>query len=168
MNRLLTISHSYVVANNRRLAHEMAVQGRGRWEVTALAPARLVGDLREVALEPIAGEACTTERAARPARPHPAPAALRAAAARAARRPVGCRAHLGGAVRRRVRAGRAAAPKAARVVPATFQNIVKSYPPPLGYFERSVMRRATGWIAFGETVHEAQAAKPCMRPGHRG
>ena len=28
----------------------------------------------------------------------------------------------------------AAAPKTARVVPATFQNIVKSYPPPLGYY----------------------------------
>ena len=53
-----------------------------------------------------------------------------------------------------------AAPARARVVPATFQNIVKSYPPPLGYFERSVMRRAAGWIAFGETVHEAQASKP--------
>ena len=38
----------------------MAVQGRGRWEVTAIAPARLAGDLRDVALEPIAGEACTT------------------------------------------------------------------------------------------------------------
>ena len=61
MNHLITISHSYVVASNRRLAHEMAVQGRGRWEVTALAPDRLVGDLREVVLEPIAGEACTTE-----------------------------------------------------------------------------------------------------------
>jgi len=61
MNRLITISHSYVVAGNRCLAHEMAVQGRGRWEVTAVAPERLVGDLREIALEPIAGEACTTE-----------------------------------------------------------------------------------------------------------
>ena len=60
MNRLVTISHSYVVANNRRLAHEMAVQGRGRWEVTAIAPAQLAGDLRTIALEPIDGEACTT------------------------------------------------------------------------------------------------------------
>ena len=54
----------------------------------------------------------------------------------------------------------AAAPRRARVVPATFQNIVKPYPPPLGYCERSVMRRASGWIAFGETVHEAHGAKP--------
>ena len=60
VNRLVTISHSYVVANNRRLAHEMAVQGRGRWEVTAIAPARLAGDLRTSPLKPIDGEACTT------------------------------------------------------------------------------------------------------------
>jgi glycosyltransferase involved in cell wall biosynthesis len=149
-----------VIANNRRLAHEMAVQGRGRWEVTAIAPARLAGDLRDVVLEPIAGEACTTH---------------------------GLRARLGRVphllhYERRLRpilAGpwdvvhiweepyvaacaqvASAAPARARVVPATFQNIVKSYPPPFGYFERSVMRRAAGWIAFGATVHEAQASKP--------
>lgn len=137
----------------------MAVQGRGRWEVTALAPERLVGDLREVTLEPIAGEACTTEglRVRLGRIPH-----LR----RYERR---LRTLLGGpwdvvhiweepyvAACAQVTA---AAPKAARVVPATFQNIVKSYPPPLGYYERSVMRRASGWIAFGETVRAAQAGK---------
>jgi glycosyltransferase involved in cell wall biosynthesis len=159
VNRLVTISHSYVVANNRRLAHEMAVQGRGRWEVTAIAPARLAGDLRTVALEPIDGEACTThglrvrlgriphlrryERQLRMllAAPwdvvHIWEEPYVAACAQAA----------------------SAAPKDARVVPATFQNIVKTYPPPLGFYERSVMRRASGWIAFGETVHEAQASK---------
>ena len=163
MNRLVTISHSYVVANNRRLAHEMAVQGRGRWEVTALAPERLAGDLREVALEPIAGEACTTH---------------------------GLRVRLGRIphlrrYERRLRtllAGpwdvvhvweepyvaacaqvAAAAPKGARVVPATFQNIAKSYPPPLGYYERNVMRRASGWIAFGETVHEIAGREALVR-----
>ena len=138
----------------------MAVQGRGRWEVTALAPERLVGDLREVALEPIAGEACTTEglRVRFGRVPH-----LR----RYERR---LRTLLAGpwdvvhvweepyvAACAQVAA---AAPKTARVVPATFQNIVKSYPPPLGYYERNVMRRASGWIAFGETVREAMATKP--------
>ena len=44
--RLLTIGHSYVVASNRRLAHEMALQGSGRWQVTAVAPARFRGDMR--------------------------------------------------------------------------------------------------------------------------
>ena len=136
------------------------MQGRGRWEVTALSPARLPGDLREVALEPIADEACTT---------HSVQVRL------------GRSAHLR-RYERRLRtllAGpwdvvhiweepyvaacaqvAAAAPPSARVVPATFQNIVKKYPPPLSLFERRVMGRAAGWIAFGETVHEAHAAKP--------
>ena len=59
MRRLLTIGHSYVVASNRRLAHEMALQGGGRWQVTAVAPARFRGDMREIAIEPIANEAST-------------------------------------------------------------------------------------------------------------
>ena len=45
-------------------------------------------------------------RVAGQARPHPAPPPLRASAAHAPRRAVGCRAHLGGALRGRVRAGR--------------------------------------------------------------
>jgi glycosyltransferase involved in cell wall biosynthesis len=53
----------------------------------------------------------------------------------------------------------AAAPVGARVVPATFQNIAKTYPPPLMQFERSVMRRANGWIAFGESVHEVHQGR---------
>jgi glycosyltransferase involved in cell wall biosynthesis len=158
--RLLTIAHSYVIAGNRRLAHEMAVQGRGRWEVTAIAPVRLAADLREVELEPIAGEACTTHglRVRLGRVPH-----LR-------RYERGLRAHLAGpwdvvhiweepyvAACAQIAA---AAPVRSRVVPATFQNILKRYPPPFGYFERRVMERASGWIAFGETVHEAQASKP--------
>src|SRR5258705_13221418 len=57
--RLLTIGHSYVVATNRRLAHEMAVQGAGEWSVTAAAPARFRGDLRPIAVEAMPGEAST-------------------------------------------------------------------------------------------------------------
>jgi glycosyltransferase involved in cell wall biosynthesis len=157
--KLLTIGHSYVVASNRRLAHEMAVQGRGRWSVTAAAPKRLNGDLREVVLEPIGHEASRTE-----------PLAVR----------FGWSPHLRH-YEPRVRAVlnrpwsvvhiweepyvaaaaqiASAAPPDARVVPATFQNLVKRYPPPFSYFERRVMRRAAGWIAFGETVHAAQSSK---------
>ena len=36
--KLLSIAHSYVIALNRRLAHEMALLGRDSWEVTAVAP----------------------------------------------------------------------------------------------------------------------------------
>ena len=55
---LVTIAHSYVVAENRRLAHEMALAGRGRWRVTAIAPSSFRGDLRQIDLEPLDGEAC--------------------------------------------------------------------------------------------------------------
>jgi glycosyltransferase involved in cell wall biosynthesis len=53
-----------------------------------------------------------------------------------------------------------AAPIGARLIPATFQNILKRYPFPLRYFEGQVMRRANAWIAFGHTVHDAQHTKP--------
>jgi hypothetical protein len=55
--RLLSIGHSYVVALNRRLAHEMARAGADRWEVTAVAPQAMVGDLRPITLETFSQEA---------------------------------------------------------------------------------------------------------------
>jgi glycosyltransferase involved in cell wall biosynthesis len=159
LRRLLTIGHSYVVAQNRRLAHEMAVEGAGAWQVTAAAPARLQGDLREITFEPIPGEVCDT-----------LPIAMR----------LGGHPHLrfyGGALRPLLRqqwdvvhcweepyvlaAAQVAhwTPPAARFVPATFQNIAKRYPFPVAAIERRVMRRANAWIAFGETVHETQRAR---------
>jgi glycosyltransferase involved in cell wall biosynthesis len=161
------------VAQNRRLAHEMAVEGAGAWQVTAAAPARLSGDLRQIALEPILNEACTT-----------VPVEMR----------LGGHPHLrfyGREIRPLLRQGwdvvhcweepyvlaaaqiAHAAPPAARFVPATFQNIVKRYPPPVAAIERRVMTRANAWIAFGETVHQTQcgraayAAKPSrvINPG---
>jgi glycosyltransferase involved in cell wall biosynthesis len=159
MKRLLTIGHSYVVAQNRRLAHEMAIAGKGQWEVTAAAPASLAGDLRRIALEPIPGEACRV--VALPMRlerlPH-----LRGYG------------ELGPLLREPwdlvhcweepyVRAGwqiARAAPRSARFVFATFQNVSKNYPPPFGWMERAVVRRANGWIAFGQTVHEAVIGRP--------
>jgi glycosyltransferase involved in cell wall biosynthesis len=152
--RLLTIGHSYVVAQNRRLADEMARQGEGRWEVTVAAPAYLQGDLRPIAFEPIDGEVSTPVRLPVWFGGHPhlrvygrglrplvdqdwdvvhcweEPYVLAAA-------------QVASAVRPRT-----------RFVPATFQNIAKRYPWPLVALERRVMRRANGWIAFGETVRE--------------
>jgi glycosyltransferase involved in cell wall biosynthesis len=151
---LLTIGHSYVVAQNRRLAHEMAVAGRGIWDVTVAAPSRLRGDLRVIELEPVPREQSTVvpldvrlggyphwrfySRAIRPLLRQPwdvvhcweEPYVV--AAAQIAR-------HV---------------PTAAKFVPATFQNIAKRYPFPVAAIERRVMARADGWIAFGETAHE--------------
>jgi glycosyltransferase involved in cell wall biosynthesis len=50
--KLLSIGHSYVVSLNRRLVNEMSLLGQGEWEVTAVAPAFMYGDLRPIHLEP--------------------------------------------------------------------------------------------------------------------
>lgn len=163
MKRLLTIGHSYVVAANRELAHQMALAGRGEWDVTAVAPAHFRGDLRPIAAEPIYGEACTLKTV--PMRLDRVPhltwygsgtrailsqpwdvvhcweEPFTAAAAQIAR----------------------LAPRTARLVLASFQNISKTYPWPLSAFERSTMTRAAGWIAFGETVQRALADRPGYR-----
>jgi glycosyltransferase involved in cell wall biosynthesis len=154
LKRLLTIGHSYVVAQNRRLAQAMAIEGAGTWEVTVAAPQRLQGDLRAIDLEPIADEA-----------------------SRLVALPVwlGGHSHLrfyGHGLQRLLRepwdvvhcweepyvlaAVQVArhVPSEAAFVPATFQNIAKRYPGPIASAERRVMQRADGWIAFGETVHE--------------
>jgi glycosyltransferase involved in cell wall biosynthesis len=159
VKRLLTIAHSYVVGLNRRLAHEMAVQGRGEWDVTAVAPQRYGGDLRDIKVEPVPDEACRLESV-----------------------PVHCDSvpHLmffGRGLRATLRerwdvvhcweepyvaAGfqiATQAPAAARLVFATFQNIAKRYPPPFVWFERGVLSRADGWIAFGRTIHDTQRAR---------
>ncbi len=159
MKRLLTIGHSYVVALNRRLADEMAREGESRWSVTAAAPARYHGDLRHLTFEAGTEDACVT----------------RQLSSYASRVP-----HLMfyGGLRRLmaepwdlihcweepyVAAGAqiaAMAPAEARLVFATFQNLPKFYPPPFNWFERRVLRRADGWIAFGRTVHDTQMQRP--------
>ena len=135
--RLLTIGHSYVVALNRRLAHEMARTGSGRWDVTAVAPRFMAGDLRPILLEPAPGEACRLE---------PVPAYLTR------------RVHLMAYGRRLkallsgpwdlvhvweepyVFAGFQACRWARSGVPVVFwtaQNLRKRYPPPFAWFERT-------------------------------
>jgi len=165
--RLVTIAHSYVVAENRRLAHEMAVAGAGRWQVSAIAPAAFRGDLRRIALEPLANEACAVT---------PLPVMLdrsphfmfyrglrdRLAASRAD--VVHCWEEpfvLAGAQVAR------AAPATARVVYATFQNLSKTYPWPLSAFERTSMQRADGWIAFGESVRDTVSTRAGYAIPHR-
>src|ERR1700742_4716971 len=59
--RLITISHSYVVGVNRRLAHEMARVGD--WEVTAVAPSFFHGELSPITFEPQENELCHVEQA---------------------------------------------------------------------------------------------------------
>jgi glycosyltransferase involved in cell wall biosynthesis len=166
--RLLTIGHSYVVALNRRLAHEMARAGAGSWEVTAVAPTYFHGcnDLRPVALETNGPEPCVLVGV---------PAYLT--------RHVPCFLY-GGALRTvlaqpwdlvhcweepYILAGRQVAwwtrPDTALVY-ATFQNLPKRYPPPFNWFERSSLGRAAGWVAFGQSIADnlRQRAEYRRRP----
>ena len=57
VRRLLTVGHSYVVALNRRLPHELACASGGRWEVTVATPTFVHGDLRPIPLECFPDEA---------------------------------------------------------------------------------------------------------------
>lgn len=156
--RLLTIGHSYVVTENRRLAHEIAVQGRGRWKVLAVAPKRFHADLGPIDARGVDGEA----------------SALETVGVRFGRSPhlmryTGLRDAMAGSwdlihawEEPYVAAGAqiaAAAPRNARVVFSTFQNIAKAYPWPLSSFERRSMARADAWIAFGELVHTTLASR---------
>lgn len=151
--RLLTIGHSYVVGLNRRLAHEMALAGEGRWEVTAVAPRELPGDLRDIVLEPI-----SNERSQVVGLPMAASRAPHVRFYRGLRRVmaegwdvVHCWEEpyvvAGWQVAR-------ATPAGTKLVVATFQNIAKRYPPPFSWMERSVLRRADAWIPFGHTALE--------------
>lgn len=163
LKRLLTIGHSYVVAQNRRLAQEMALQGAGTWEVTVAAPSRLSGDLRQIDLEAIPHEAAALVSLGMRFGGHPHLRHYRAAVRPLLRQAwdlVHCWEEpyvLAAAQIAR------AIPPAATFVPATFQNIGKSYPAPSAAIERRVMERADGWIAFGETVFETHRDRPNYR-----
>jgi glycosyltransferase involved in cell wall biosynthesis len=159
VRRLLTIGHSYVVALNRRLPHELARASGGRWEVTVAAPTFVHGDLRPITLEEFPGETC---------RLAPVPAYL-------THRP-----HVmmfGRPLRRLlaepwdvvhcwvepyVLAGSQVArwAKSRRLIFYTFQNLPKRYPPPFNWMERYAMRQAAAWVAAGHTVEEALASRP--------
>jgi phosphatidyl-myo-inositol dimannoside synthase len=152
--RILSIGHSYVVALNRRLADEMAKVGSEDWDVTAVAPEFMPGDLRPIAVESLADEACklVTLPMKFSSKPHLM--------------------YYGGL--RRVMNSEPwdivhiwqepftvagwqcamLAPKSAQVVVSTFQNIPKNYPPPFCWMERAALRRSNGWIAFGESIRQ--------------
>lgn len=150
--RLMSISHSYCVALNRRLADEMERQGMGRWEVTAVAPRFYHGDLRPVPLEPQPAELCRLEAV-------PAYWTRRIHLMHYGRR---LRHLLSGPwdlvhcwEEPFVVAGGQVGwwtPKRTALVYATFQNLPKRYPPPFAWIERYAMRRAAGWISFGHTI----------------
>ena len=156
--RIVSIAHSYCVALNRRLPSEIAKLSG--WEVLAVAPRFFQGDLRPVSLEPPTGEASF----------------VRGVSAR-----MTGRIHLMWYGKELadiigsgwdlvhcweepyiVAGGQVAwlTPEHTPLVYATFQNIAKRYPPPFRWIERYAMRRAAGWVAFGQTIADVLDGKP--------
>jgi glycosyltransferase involved in cell wall biosynthesis len=160
--RLLAIGHPYCVELNRRLPQEMA--RAGGWDVTVVAPDRFRGDF---------DWHVTASSAEEPCRVVPVPIRF------------GSRAHtmLYGAELRNllqqpwdavhcweepyVASAAQIARRARRESPlvfATFQNIVKTYPPPFNWIERNTRQRANGVVAFGETAREVLSARGWKQP----
>jgi phosphatidyl-myo-inositol dimannoside synthase len=155
--RVLTIGHSYCVAMNRALVREVARDPDV--DITVAAPRFFHGDLRPIVMEP-----------------EPPGSQLRVV-------PLGTKrsrfVHIfeydSAALRQLVRKGdfdvvhaweepyilvgyqiaRVLQNNPARFCFRTFQNYVKHYPPPFGYFERTVLARAQGWIASASLVYQA-------------
>jgi len=158
--KLLTVGHSYVVALNRRLANEISREGRGSWEVTAAAPTFLHGDLRDIHMELIDGESSALVGV---------PGYLSrkihfffySNTLRSVLRQDWDLVHAweepyivcGWQIARWT-------PKSVPLVFSTAQNLSKRYPPPFAQFERSVVQRSAGWIAFGETVEQVCRTRP--------
>ena len=160
IRRLLTVGHSYVVTQNRRLAHEIARASGGRWDVTVGAPQRLPGDLGPIALNVDPAEPCDVEALGMhlSRSPH-----LRFFDRRLRDLMAGEWDVVHAWQEPYVAAGAqiaTRAPKTARLVVASFQNISKRYPAPVRWFENVAIRRADGWIAFGQTVHETLIGRP--------
>lgn len=161
-HKLLSIGHSYVVTLNRRLVNEIARIGQGKWEVTAVAPSFMYGDLRPMQLEADPKEICRLEAV---------PVYLSK------------RIHLmsyGWRLKQILQqgwdlvhcweepyilAGGQVAwwtPSETPLVYRTAQSHSKQYPPPFNWLEQYAMSRAAGWICSGQLV--AETLKP--RPGY--
>ncbi|MCP3058565.1 glycosyltransferase family 4 protein [Myxococcus sp. K38C18041901] len=158
--RLVTVSHSYVVTLNRRLANEMARVGGGAWDVTAVAPRFFHGDLRPIHLQADTDEPAKV-------------AGVRAFLSRSLHAFVygpELREHLRRGVdlvhaweEPFVLAGLEVALLTPRRVPlvfSTFQNLSKRYPPPFAQTERFVVGRSAGWVAGGQTVKDNLLGRP--------
>ncbi|MFP2912627.1 glycosyltransferase family 4 protein [Pyxidicoccus sp. 3LFB2] len=158
--RLVTVSHSYVVTLNRRLANEMARVGGGEWDVTAVAPRFFHGDLSPITLKREPDELARVED-------------VRALFSRSLHAFVygpELRARLSGNVdlvhaweEPYVMVGLEVALLTPRRVPLVFctaQNLSKRYPPPFAQMERFVVQRSAGWVAWGETVKENLLSRP--------
>ena len=154
--RLLTIGHSYAVTANRRLGRRVGSDRRmaghccrpaeGSWRLR-LAPAR-ADPRRTTRARPGSGAL----------HPRCAPHGLRVAACASCSGSRGTSFTAGRSLYVAAAAQVAAGPPKPLVF-ATFQNIDKQYPPPFRWFERYAAARASGAIAYGQTVQEVLKAE---------
>jgi glycosyltransferase involved in cell wall biosynthesis len=159
--KLVSIAHSYAVAVNRRLAHEMVVAGEGRWEVTAVAPSYFhgSGDLRPVTFEPLPDEPYRMEivpaRWTRFVHIFHYTQRLKQILAEpwdmihAWEEPYILAGHQ---IARWARPG-------VPLIYRTAQSLNKKYPVPFNWMERYNMARAAGWICSGTLVAESLGAR---------
>jgi glycosyltransferase involved in cell wall biosynthesis len=157
--RLLTVGHSYVVALNRRLPHEIARVSGGRWEVTAVAPRFVRAELRDIALEPGANEACNVEPVKMYATRHLHVMAFDVRLREILRQGWDM-VHI--FQEPYILAGWQTAywtPATTPLVFFTAQNYVKNYAPPFSWMERYCVERCAGWIPCGELVLSALLQK---------
>jgi phosphatidyl-myo-inositol dimannoside synthase len=162
VRKLLSIAHSYVVSNNRRLAHEMARVGSDRWEVTTVAPTIFHGqkDLRSVRLE-------TGAQDRRPLFSIPAYLTFRVHVFVYG---LGLRSLLNHGwdmvhcwEEPYILAGGQVAwwtPRGTPLVFRTAQSLNKRYPIPFNWVERYAMNKASGWICSGQLVAETLRTRP--------
>ena len=165
--RLLTVGHSYVVALNRRLPHEIARVAGGRWEVTAVAPRFVRSELRDIVLEMRTDELCQLEPVDMYATKHVHVMAFDFRLREILRRGWDM-VHI--FQDPYIFAGWQPAYWTPKPVPVVFfanQNITKRYPPPFSWMERYCVNRCAGWIGCGETVIEALTRKGYGEKPHR-
>jgi glycosyltransferase involved in cell wall biosynthesis len=164
---LLTVAHSYVVALNRRLAREMARAGAGRWEVTAVAPTFVHGDLRPIPLEPSPDDREYRLESARFRFSKRIHFATYGRQLRALLREPWDLVHCW--EEPYVAAGAQVAWHTQRNIPFVFwtaQNISKRYPPPFSWMERYCLRRCSGWLACGRSIVDALTPRGYDRRPH--
>lgn len=169
--RLLTVGHSYAVALNRRLPHEIARVSGGRWEVTAVAPRFVRSEMRGITLEVRTGELYQLAPVDMYATKHLHVAAFGFRLREILRRGWDM-VHI--YQEPYIVAGWQAAywtPGRTPFVFYTAQNLTKRYPAPFSWMERYCLDRCAGWIGCGETVvdtlvkKKGYARKPHRRIG---
>ena len=158
--RLLTVSHSYVVAQNRCLAHEIAQAGKGNWEIRTIAPRFMKGDLRHIQFEELTNDQSNAQTVNYYWSRYPHVMMCGLELKRILSEPWDL-VHVW--EEPFVLSGAQTAwwkPKTAKLIFASFQNIEKKYPPPFCWFERYTVNRCDGWISYGQTSHQTLSSRP--------